>query len=204
MSADIENLLAEGRDAADGKKEQLVAPKIEKPSITPAPIVPVASQTIKPGTTGGNDQTLIPTVSSSDEEGEIRGDISQPPLTDQPLQSVESRQDTTTEAQEKLDRQMETKTVYGALKQGKSRPTNISTSKTKTKTAASKDLGVSPKTAENSKAQAAPPKVTRDHQPAQRARNGAYDSYKPDRDNWREPDRETGELYLSLEHGDLL
>lgn len=180
MSADIENLLAEGRDAADGKKEQLVAPKIEKPSITPGPIIPGASQTVKPSTNGGNDQTLNPTVSSSDEEGEIRGDTSQPPLTDQPLQSVESRQDTTTEAQEKLDRQMETKTVYGALKQGKPKPTNISTSKTK--------------------AQAASPKVTRDHQHSQRA---LYDSYKPDRDSWREPNRETGELYLSLEPGDL-
>lgn len=196
MSADIDNLLAEGRDAADGKRQPLPTAKAEKISMTLGPANPGGPQVVKPTTSGEKGPTLDPTVSSSDEEGEIRGDSTQPTSIDQPLKSVESRQDTTTEAQEKLDRQMETSSVYGTLKQGKAKPTHISTTKGKANAATSKEIRVSPKTNDGSQVKPLSPKATRHHPPATRGRNAVYDSYKPSRDGRREPDMEIGEFLL--------
>ena len=198
MSADIENLLAEGRDAADGKKQQPLAPKIEKVGMTPGPIAKSAPPFVEPNTSEEKQQTLDAAASSSDEEGEIRGGSTQPTSIDQPLKSVESRQDTTTEAQEKLDRQIETKSVYGALRKDKLKPTNISTKQETSKAVASKETWESPKMMEESRAKPLSPKGTRDHQHAAWGRAAAYDSYKPGRDSRRESDIETGGFLLLL------
>lgn len=196
MSADIENLLAEGRDAADGKQTQPLTAKDEKVSMKPGPLAFAAPQYTKPTTTEEKGETQDRTASSSDEEGEIRGDSTQPTSIDQPLKSVESRQDTTTEAQEKLDRQKETKSVYGAMKHDKAKPANVPTTQDiSSKTTTSKDTLVSPTAVEGLPAKPVSPKTSRDHQHTARGRNAAYDSYKPSRDSRREPDMGDGGFY---------
>ena len=179
MSAEIENLLAEGRNAANGKQQQeqqkqSVVPKAERVSATPGPMATSAPPLVKPDDEE-QQQILDANPMSSDEEGEIRGDSTQPTSVDQPLKSVESRQDTTTEAQEKIDRQLETKSAYGALKTDKPKPPKISVQ-------GSKEARANPKVAEGSRAKPPSPKATRDNLQTAHGRAAAYDSYKPDRD----------------------
>ena len=178
MSVDIENLLAEGRNAADGKlqlQQQDVIPKVESvTAITPGSNATSAPPLVKPDDEE-KQQILDANTLSSDEEGEIRGDSTQPTSIDQPLKSVESRQDTLTEAQEKIDRQLETKSVYGALKTDNPKPTKVSAP-------GSKEAWANPKVAEGSRAKPSSPKATRDHLQTAHGRAAAYDSYKPDRD----------------------
>ena len=181
MSAEIENLLAEGRNAADGKQQQQqqqqqqkVVPKVESVKATPGPMTTITSPLVKRDDEE-KQQILDANTSSSDEEGEIRGDSTRPTSIDQPLKSVESRQDNTTEAQEKIDRQLETKSAYGALKTDKPKPSQASAQ-------GSNEVRPNPKVVEGSRAKPSSPKATRDHLQASHGRVLAYDSYKPDRD----------------------
>lgn len=181
MNADIDILLAEGRSAANGnqqaQQEQATIPKVEEETaINQTPTIFLPLNTLPGAGLVLQDQNGDPNM-SSDEEGEIIGEPVQPTFPDQPYKSVESRQDTTTEAQEKLDRQLETKSVYGALKEDNS----------KTKKTSAKGPKEAPKPIEGSRAKPVSPKTKRDYLNAAQGRGAAYDSYKPSR---TEPSRD--------------
>ena len=204
MSAEIDSLFAEARNAANGNKQQEPGPECDKTPATPAkpaanvplsnvlaPSMPTYVRT----STVESERPILNADVSSDEEGEIRGDSTQPTSIeqqDEPLKSVESRQDTMTEAQEKKDRLSETKTVYGALQEGTTKPANLSSANASRPTIPKKEPGTSPTTKQQSKPKPSSPKATRDSQYLGWSGSRlAYDSYQPTRDQHREPEPDT-------------
>ena len=160
MNADIESLLAEGRNAANGNHQVE-----QKQAIDPTTAASTATKTCG---------RARDTNSSSDEEGEIRGEPTPPSSANHLYKSIESKQDTTTEAQEKLDRQLETRSAYGALKKEKPKST-IAPAEGPKKSPKSKPVS---------------PRSTREYPMAARGKP-VYDSYVPRRDiSFRDNDQE--------------
>ena len=123
MSADLESLFAEARGIT-GKGNPNPDSRNGEPATQKSAAILVHAL-LSLGTNTNKtpyrdvDATDQDDSSSSDEEGEIRGTSTQPTSVDRaddPIKSIENSQDTTTESQEKMIRQTETKIAYQNLK----------------------------------------------------------------------------------------
>lgn len=112
ISAELDSLFAEARNTndIDGEKKRQFKENAKNDSQS------VIQDTARNAALPPKER-----LTSSDEEGEIRGESTQPTSVDQPdepMKSIENGQHTTTDNQEKLLRQTETMIAYQNLKKG--------------------------------------------------------------------------------------
>lgn len=199
LSADLDNLFAHARNAADGKKPEEVAHNNTNPAgkVNGESAKPQVMNAMQVDNVSVSEERPTPNkrIPSSDlSEGEIRGDSTPPTSASQPVQPDDSREarEKAAEAEEKLIRQSDVNKSDQPLKKADELPSKNSwTDTSKTRRTAKKVA--SPEASEylGSRPLRSPVSTTQNRfqsdGPNTRVR---YDKYRPDPRARRDPDRE--------------